>query len=67
MAPPPPSNLQLQNEAPLMSCRIRAVEQRKCAAGLSDAHPGLQDRLLLNYTRIKNAHKVQENFRFFYV
>jgi len=37
------SNLQLQNEAALMSCRIRAVEQRKCAAGLAGAHPGLQD------------------------
>jgi len=60
-----------------MSCRIRAVEHRKCAAGLSDAHPGLQDRILLNYTRIENAHKerkktfgvllhitVQQNFSF---
>ena len=27
------SNLQLQNGAALMSCRIRAVEHRKCAAG----------------------------------
>jgi len=44
------SNLQLQNEAALMSCRIRAVEHRKCAAGLAGAHPGLQDRILLNYT-----------------
>jgi len=43
-----------------MSCRIRAVEHRKCAAGLSDAHPGLQDRILLNYTRIENAHKVHK-------
>ena len=33
-----------------MSCRIRAVEHRKCAAGLSGAHPGLQDRILPNYT-----------------
>jgi len=32
------SNLQLQNEAALMSCRIRAVEYRKCAAGLAGAH-----------------------------
>ena len=39
-----------------MSCRIRAVEHRKCAAGL----PGLQDRILLNYTRIENAHKVRK-------
>jgi len=29
-----------------MSCRIRAVEHR-CTA---DAHPGWQDRILLNYT-----------------
>ena len=29
-----------------------------CAAGLAGAHPGLQDRILLNYTRIENAHKV---------
>jgi len=32
------SNLQRQNQAPLMSCRIRAVEHRKCAAGLAGAH-----------------------------
>jgi len=43
-----------------MSCRIRAVEHRKCAAGLSGAHPGLQDRILLNYTRIDNVHKVRK-------
>jgi len=43
-----------------MSRRIRAVEHRKCTAGLSDAHPGLQDRILLNYTRIENAHKVRK-------
>jgi len=41
------SNLQLQNEAALMSCQIRADEHRKCAAGLAGAHPGLQDRILL--------------------
>jgi len=29
------SNLQLQNEAALMSCRIRAVEHRKSAARLA--------------------------------
>jgi len=51
-----PSNLWLQNESALMSCRIRAVEHRKCVSGLAGAHPGLQDRILLNYTRIKNAH-----------
>jgi len=52
-------NFQLQNEAALMSCRIRAVEHRKCAAGLADAHPGLQDRILLNFTRIENAYKLR--------
>ena len=62
------SNLQLQNEAALMSCRIRAVEHRKCAPGLSDAHPDLQDRILLNYTRIENAHKARKwTFDFCYV
>jgi len=43
-----------------MSRRVRAVEHRKCAAGLSDAHSGLQDRILHNYTRIENAHKVRK-------
>ena len=32
------SNLQLQNETALMSCRIRAVEHNKCAAGLAGIH-----------------------------
>jgi len=41
----------LQNEAALMSHRIRAVEHRRCAAGLASAHPGLQDRILLNKTQ----------------
>jgi len=54
------SNLQLQNQAALMSCRIRAVEHTKCAAGLAGAHLGEQDRTLLNYTRIENAHKVRK-------
>ena len=50
-----------------MSCPIQAVEHR-CAAGLADAHPGLQDRILLNYTRIENAHKVhKQTFDFCYV
>jgi len=53
-------NLQLQNEAAPMSCRIRAVEHRKSAAGLSDAYPGLNNRILLNYTRIENAHVVHK-------
>jgi len=43
-----------------MSCRIRAVEHRKCAAGLAGAHPGLKDRFLLNYTRIENEHEVRK-------
>ena len=54
------SNLQWQNEAALMSCRIWAVEHRKCAAGLAGAYPDLQDRILLNYTRIVNAQKVRK-------
>ena len=54
------SNLQLQNEGALMPCRIRAVEQRKCTAGLAGVHHGLQDRIFLNYTRIENAHKVRK-------
>ena len=48
-----------------MYCRIRAIEHRKRAAGLAGAHPGLQDRILLNHTRIENAHKVRkETFNF---
>jgi len=46
------SNLQQQNEAALMSRRIRAVEHR-CVAGLTGAHPGLQDRILL-HNRVAN-------------
>jgi len=42
-----------------MSCRIRAFEPTKCAAGLAGAHPGLQDRILLNYIETENAHKVR--------
>jgi len=53
-------NLQLQNETALMCCGIWAVEHRKCTAGLSSAHPGLQGRILLNYTKIENAHKVSK-------
>jgi len=29
-------------------------------AGLAGAHPGLQDRILLNCTEIENAHKVRK-------
>jgi len=32
---------------PLMYCLIRAVEHRKCVAGLADAQPGFKDRILL--------------------
>jgi len=48
-----------------MSCRIRAVEHRKSAAELADAHPGLQDRNLLNYTRMENAHKYAKKLSIF--
>jgi len=41
-----------------MFCRIRAVEHRVSAGGLAGAHPGLKNRILINYTRIENAHKV---------
>jgi len=53
------SNLQLQNESAPMSRRKRAVEHGKCATGLFDAHPGMQDRVLLNYTKLENAHEVR--------
>ena len=43
-----------------MSHRTRAVEHRKFAARLAGVHPGLQNRILLNCTRIENAHKVQQ-------
>jgi len=43
-----------------MSCQIRAVENIKCATGLSNAHSDLQDQTLLNYTRIENAHNVRK-------
>jgi len=47
------------------SCRIRAVEHRKCVAGPADAHPGLHNRILQNFTRIENAHEVRkETFNF---
>jgi len=41
----------------LTYCLIPAIEHRKCVAG---AHFGWQDRILLNYTRIENAHKVHK-------
>jgi len=54
------SNLQLQNQAALRSPQIRGVAFWRYAAGLAGAHPGLQDLILLNYTRIENAHKVRK-------
>ena len=58
----------MQNDAALKSCRIRAVEHRKCVGGLSGAHPGLQDRILQNYTRMENAHEARKKtFNFYYV
>jgi len=60
-----PNNSQLQNEAALMSRRIRAVEHRNCADGLAGAHRGLQDRILISCTRIENARKVcKKTFKF---
>jgi len=50
------NNLQLQNEAAL---RSRQMHWR-CVAGLAGEDPGLRDRILLNYTRIENAHKVRK-------
>jgi len=48
-----------------MSCRIRAVEHTKCVSGPAGAHPGLQDRILQDYTRIENTHEVRkETFKF---
>jgi len=47
-----------------MSCRIRTVGHRKYVAGLAGAHPGLHDRILLNYTRIKKAYKVRKKTSF---
>jgi len=56
----------MENQAALMSRRIRAIEHRKCAAGLAGAHRGLQDRIFLNYTGIwECAYGRQEIFRFF--
>ena len=59
------NNLQLHNQAALISHGIWAIEHR-CAAGLTCTRYGLQDQILLNYTRIENAHKVcKKPYRFF--
>ena len=48
-----------------MSCRIRAVEHRKCVDGPAGAHPGLEDRILQNDTIIENTHEVcKKTFNF---
>jgi len=49
------SNSQLQKEAALMSCRMRAVDHRKSAARAAGAYPCLKDRILL-------VAKVQKNW-----
>ena len=55
------SNLQLKNETALMSCRIRAVAYIESVRLDWLAHTiGLKDRILLNYTRIENAHKIRK-------
>ena len=60
-------NSQRKNEAALMSCRIRAVEHTVSSGGLAGAHPGLKNRILINHTRIENAHKVRmKTFVFHY-
>jgi len=46
--------------ANVLSNSLRAFEHRKCAAGLAGAHPSLQGRILLNYTRIEHADKVRK-------
>ena len=41
-----------------VSSNTSKVEHGSSAAGLAGARPGLRDWILLNYTRIENAHKV---------
>jgi len=48
-----------------MSCRIQAVKHRNYAAGLAGAHPGLRDRILLNYTKIEIALKAGKKLPIF--
>jgi len=43
-----------------MSCRIWAVDHLVNAGGLAGAHTGLKNRILLNYTRGENEHKVRK-------
>ena len=65
------SNLQRQNEAALMSCRIRAVELRKCAAGLAGFARSNLAKLGFARSNLAKLHKnwecawsTQENFCF---
>ena len=60
-----PTNLQLQNQVVLIPRWIRAVEHRKCVAGLSNVQPDFQDWILLNYRRIENAHEVHKKTWYF--
>ena len=39
---------------------LRVVEHRKCVTGPAGAHPGLQDRILQNYTRMENVHELRK-------
>jgi len=56
-----------QKEAALMFRRIRAVKHRRCVTGMADAHPGLQDRILLNCPIIENACEVRKKNIFCFV
>ena len=54
--------LQLKNKAALMSHRIRAVEHRKCAAGLAGAHPVMQERSapsLISHCRLRQLFRIK--------
>jgi len=39
---------------------MRAVEHRKCAVGLFNAHHDYQVQIFLNYTTIENAHEARK-------
>jgi len=58
------SNLQLHNEAALMSCRIRAVEHRKCATTGWRTPRLARSNLAKPHKNWKCAQSTQENFRF---
>ena len=48
-----------------MYCGIRAVEQKKCAAGLFNARPGLHDRILLTTKELRMRMKYAKKLSFF--